>query len=169
MIGLALALTLLAPTCYHAPVISPVVDPFRAPACSFCPGNRGLEYQLPIGTSVFAAADGVVRFSGVVAGVRYVVIDQSDGRTATYGRLAAAQVTVGGALRAGHVVGTTTERFFFGLREGDRYIDPAPFIGSPRYRRRLIPIDGSGPRPPPPPTMRCAASQPGVGERAPRR
>lgn len=169
MIGLAIALALLAPTCYRQPVTAAIVDPFRAPACTFCPGNRGLEYRPPSGTSVVAAADGVVRFSGVVAGVRYVVVDQRDGRTATYGRLATAQVGIGAALRAGDVVGTTTDRFYFGLREGDRYIDPAPLLGSPRYRRRLMPIDGSGPRPPPPPTLRCAASQAGVGDRAPRR
>jgi murein DD-endopeptidase MepM/ murein hydrolase activator NlpD len=169
MIGLAVALALLAPTCYRPPVEAAIVDPFRAPACTFCPGNRGLEYRPPSGTSVVAAADGVVRFSGVVADVRYVVVEQHDGRTATYGRLAAAQVGIGSALRAGDVVGTTTDRFYFGLREGDQYIDPAPFLGSLRYRHRLVPIDGSGPRPPPPPAIRCAASQVGVGERAPRR
>lgn len=169
MIGLAVALALLAPTCYRPPVAAAIVEPFRAPACTFCPGNRGLEYRPQTGTSVVAAADGAVRFNGVVAGVRYVVVEQRDGRTATYGRLAAAQVNVGAALQAGDLVGTTTERFYFGLREGDRYVDPAPFLGSPRYRRRLVPVDGSGPRPPPPPTMRCAAAQPGVGERASRR
>ena len=169
MIGLAIAFALLAPTCYRPPVTAAIVDPFRVPACTFCPGNRGLEYRPPAGTSVVVAADGVVRFSGIVAGVRYVVIDQRDGRTATYGRLAATQVGVGASLRAGDMVGTTTDRFYFGLREGDRYIDPAPFLGSPLYRRRLVPVDGSGARPPPPPTMRCAASQVGVGERVPRR
>ena len=169
MIGLAIALALLAPTCYRQPVTAAIVDPFRVPACTFCPGNRGLEYRPPSGTTVVAAADGVVRFSGVVAGVRYIVVDQRDGRTATYGRLAAARVGIGAALRAGDVVGTTTDRFYFGLREGDRYIDPAPFLGSPRYRRRLVPVDGSGPRPPPPPTLRCAVAQGGVGDRAPRR
>jgi murein DD-endopeptidase MepM/ murein hydrolase activator NlpD len=169
MIGLAMLLVLLAPTCYRTPVSAAIVDPFRAPACTFCPGNRGLEYRPQSGTSVVAAADGVVSFSGVVAGVRYVVVEQRDGRTATYGRLAAARVTAGTTLRAGDIVGASTDRFYFGLREGDRYIDPAPLLGSLRYRRRLVPIDGSGARPPPPPTMRCAASQPGVGERAPRR
>jgi hypothetical protein len=99
-----------------------------------------------------------VTFSGVVAGVRYVVIEQTDGRTATYGRLGVARVAVGAVVRPADVVGTTTDRFFFGLREGDRYVDPAPFLGSPRYRPRLIPVDGSAPRRAPPPTMRCAAS-----------
>ncbi len=155
MIGLVAALALLAPTCYQPPISSPVVDPFRAPVCVFCPGNRGLEYTPPIGTRVVAAAAGTVTFSGLVAGVRYVVVQQGDGRLATYGRLAAALVREGATVAAGDVVGTTTDRFYFGLREGGQYIDPAPFLGTLKSRPRLIPLDGSTPRPAPPPTLRC--------------
>jgi hypothetical protein len=86
------------------------------------------------------------------------VLRQGDGRAATYGRLAAANVGLGAAVPAGAVVGTTTDRFYFGLREGDRYIDPQPFFGVAHFRPRLIPSDGSRPRPAAPPTMRCAAS-----------
>ena len=153
MIGFVVVLALLSPSCYHTPVASPIIDPFRAPACSFCPGNRGLEYQPVVGSTVVAAADGVVMFSGVVAGVRYLVVQQSDGRLATYGLLAAAEVVVGAVIRAGQVIATTTDRFFFGLRQADRYIDPAPFLGSPHYRPRLVPIDGSSPRPAPAPAI----------------
>jgi murein DD-endopeptidase MepM/ murein hydrolase activator NlpD len=167
MIGVVVALALLTPGCYVPPVTAPVVDPFRAAACQFCPGNRGLEYEPRLGSPVTAAAAGSVRFSGVVAGVRYVVIQQADGLLATYGRLAAVRVVVGASVSAGDVVGTTTTRFFFGLRRGDLYIDPAPFLGTLRYRPRLVPADGSVPRRAPPPILRCAAS--GVGERAVRR
>jgi murein DD-endopeptidase MepM/ murein hydrolase activator NlpD len=158
MIGLVTVLAMLAPACYQPPVASAIVDPFRAPACVFCPGNRGLEYAPPAGSQVRAAAGGIVTFSGAVAGVRYLVIGQTDGRTATYGRLATTRVAVGGSVRAGDIVGQTTGRFYFGLRQGDRYIDPVPFLGTPRYRPRLVPIDGSAPRRAPPPTMKCAAS-----------
>ena len=158
MIGIVASLALLTGNCYQPPVTSPIVDQFRAPACSYCPGNRGLEYQPPAGSRVVAAAAGIVRFSGVVAGVRYVVIEHGDGRSATYGRLAAAGVAVGTRVRQGDVVGSTTDRFYFGLRVGDRYVDPAPFLGALRYRPRLVPVDGSAARPPPPPTMACAAS-----------
>jgi murein DD-endopeptidase MepM/ murein hydrolase activator NlpD len=155
VISLVAALTLLAPTCYRPPISSPVVDPFRAPACTFCPGNRGLEYAPAIGTRVVAAAAGTVTFSGLVAGVRYVVVQQGDGRLATYGRLAAMQVLDGATVAAGDVVGTTTDRFYFGLREDGQYIDPAPFLGTMKSRLRLIPLDGSPARPAPPPTLRC--------------
>jgi murein DD-endopeptidase MepM/ murein hydrolase activator NlpD len=165
--GAVVALVLLTPGCYQPPVSSPVVDSFRAPACTYCPGNRGLEYEPAWGSRVVAASAGVVRFSGLVAGVRYLVVQQADGRTATYGRLATARVAVGDTVAAGDLVGTSTTRFYFGLREGDRYIDPAPYLGTLRYRPRLVPTDGSAPRPAPPPTMHCAAS--GVGERTARR
>ncbi len=157
MIGVLAALALLVPSCYQPPVNSSIVDPFRSPACTYCPGNRGLEYQPAAGTRVVAAATGVVGFSGVVAGVRYLVVDQTDGRKATYGRLASVLVAVGATVRAGEPLGTTTARFFFGLRQGDRYVDPAPFLGVVRYRPRLVPVDGSAPRRAPPPTLRCAA------------
>ena len=166
MIAAFIALVAMAQGCYQPPIISPVVDPFRAPACAYCPGNRGLEYEPPPGSRVVAASAGVVTFS-VVAGVRYVVVAQSDGHTATYGRLATGSVHAGASVAMGDVVGTTTDHFFFGLRTGDQYIDPAPFLGVLRYRPRLVPVDGSAPRRPPPPTIVCAAAR--VGDRASRR
>ena len=148
---------MLLPTCYSPPVNSSIVDPFRAPACPYCPGNRGLEYLPVSGSPVIAAAAGEVEFDGVVAGVRYIVVRQVDGRSATYGRLAGTRVTVGATVAPGDVLGTTTERFYFGLREGNRYVDPAPFLAVLRYRPRLVPADGSLPRRAPPPTITCAA------------
>ena len=158
MIGALATLTMLVPTCYLPPVNSAIVDPFRAPACLYCPGNRGLEYQPVSGSIVIAAAAGEVEFNGVVAGVRYIVVSQVDGRSATYGRLSASRVPVGASVGRGDVLGTTTERFYFGLREGNRYVDPAPFLAVLRYRPRLVPADGSLPRRAPPPTITCAAT-----------
>lgn len=158
MIGVVLVMTLLWPSCYQPPVTAPVVDAFRSPACTYCPGNRGLEYSPAAGSAVVAAAAGTVTFRGTVAGVRYLVVAQFDGRTATYGRLAGARVDVGTVVQPGEVIATTTDRFYFGLREGDRYIDPALFLGVLRYRPRLVPVDRSPPRRPPPPTMSCAAA-----------
>lgn len=158
MIGVIIALAVTTPACYVPPVTAPVVDPFRAPVCTYCPGNRGLEYRPGVGSRVVAAAPGVVKFSGAVAGVRYLVVEQGDGRTATYGYLATTALGVGATVGAGEVVGTSTDRFYFGLRQGGRYIDPAPFIGTSRYRPRLIPVDGSPPRRAPPPVISCASA-----------
>ena len=151
-----LVLVALAPgACYVPPVDAPIIDPFRQPPCEQCAGNRGLEYATSVGTPVRAIARGTVSFSGVVAGTRYIVVDQPDGYRATYGRLGAAFVGIGAQVSAGSVVGTTTAGFYFGLRVGETYVDPAPMLGTYRYRPRLVPTDGSARRPAPPPTLEC--------------
>jgi murein DD-endopeptidase MepM/ murein hydrolase activator NlpD len=157
MSALLFVLALIPATCYPPPIEAPVVDPFRAPACAQCAGNRGLEYATAPGTPVTAVAPGVVSFSGVVAGTRYVVVDQPDGYRATYGKLAAATVALGASVRVGGVVGTTTAAFYFGLRIGDEYVDPAPLLGRSRFRPRLVPLNGAGRRAPSPPRLVCAA------------
>jgi ribosomal protein S2 len=150
--GAGVALVMLVPTCYLPPVNAPIVDPFRAPACVFCAGNRGLEYEVAPGTPVIAAAPGVVRFSGVVAGVRYLVVGQTDGRAATYSRLGVALAALGTAVRQGDVLATTSDRFFFGLREG-QLRRSAPFLGHARFRLRPVLIGSWPKRRAPPPVM----------------
>ncbi|MCU1501989.1 MAG: peptidase family protein [Ilumatobacteraceae bacterium] len=155
MSAVLLALALLPGACLAPPVIAPVIDPFRAPPCAQCAGNRGLEYGTRPGTPVTAVAAGTVSFSGVVAGTRYVVVLQAGARRATYGRLASATVSVGATVATGAVIGTTTTGLFFGLRDGDTYIDPTPLLGAWRFRPRLIPSDGTPQRPSPPAQLRC--------------
>lgn len=153
------ALTVSAPsvasTCWLAPVVGRVVDPFRAPACRWCAGNRGIEYSVAARTRVRAVATGVVTYSGVVAGTRYVVVDIGAGRRVTYGRLSAALVRRGDRVVARSLIGTVSGTLFFGLRVHGAYTDPSPFIGSLVGRPRLIPSDGAAPRRAPPPVLRC--------------
>ena len=42
--------------CWVPPVEAPVTDPFRAPRCEWCPGNRGIEYGPTAGQVVTAVA-----------------------------------------------------------------------------------------------------------------
>lgn len=151
-----LAAVLLA-SCLLPPVDAPVTDPFRMPACEWCPGNRGIEYGPSPGDRVTAAASGEVVFSGVVAGTRYLVVRHADGLRATYGRLAAVRVRVGDAVRAGDWLATTTERFYFGLRDGDFPVDPTPWLGTIRYPTRLVPLGVALPRPAGPGRLVCPA------------
>jgi murein DD-endopeptidase MepM/ murein hydrolase activator NlpD len=160
-IVVTLALTASVPsgrsaTCWRPPVEGRVVDPFREPTCRWCAGNRGLEYRVGNGTAVHAAAAGTVTFSGSVAGVRYVVVALDNGWRHTYGRLTSTRVGVGDPVVMGSVIGRVSAAFFFGLRIGDAYADPAPFMGVVVGRPRLIPTDGSPARPSPSPTLRCA-------------
>lgn len=145
------------PGCLRPPVDAPIVDHFRAPACPWCPGNRGLEYRVAAGTAVRAAAAGTVTFAGVVAGTRYVVVAHADGLRATYGGLASSHLRTGDRVAAGAVVGRSGDRLHFGLRRDATYVDPEPLLGRVVGRPRLIPTDGTPPRPAPPPRLRCTA------------
>jgi murein DD-endopeptidase MepM/ murein hydrolase activator NlpD len=150
LLVVAAASLLSAMPCWSPPVDAPVVDPYRAPACTYCPGNRGIEFGPHAGQPVTAVQGGTVSFSGLVAGTRYVIIDHADGLRATYGRLASAAVRQGQHVGAGETIGTTTTRFYFGLRRSapdDTSVDPTAMLGVRRYRARLVPIDGTVPLP----------------------
>ena len=141
--------------CWRPPVDAPVADPFRTPACTWCPGNRGIEYVTVVGEPVRAVASGVVTFSGAVAGRRYVVVDVGDGYRVTFGDLGATGLRTGDAVVAGTTVGTASESLHLGVRHGDTYVDPAPLIGRVVARPRLVPADGSRARPAPSAALRC--------------
>lgn len=156
------ALSLLAPAgavhaapCWAPPVAATVTDPFRDPACRWCPGNRGIEYGTRTGARVTSVATGRVTFAGAVAGTTFVVVRHGDGRRVTYGNLRSESFDVGDVIVRGQMVGRAAGRFHLGLREGDRYVDPAPFIGRLVYRPRLIPVDGGRGNRPAAPRLTC--------------
>jgi murein DD-endopeptidase MepM/ murein hydrolase activator NlpD len=145
----------VAAPCWQPPVAAAVADPFRRPDCPWCPGNRGIEYATALGDRVLSVAAGTVSFAGSVAGVRYVVVDIANHWRITYGNLSDSELKVGETVVAGMVVGSAARAFHFGLRDGDTYIDPAPYLGDWQFRVRLVPADGSRATPGPPPTLRC--------------
>ncbi len=104
------------------------------------------------GTSVRAAAGGVVRFSGEVAGTLYVVIEHPSGLRTTYGRLSSVGLGIGVSVPAAGPVGTAGARLFFGVRApvrlGGGYLDPARFLARLVGPARLVPTDGSPARNP---------------------
>ena len=144
--------------CYPPPVEAQVSIPFVMPACTYCAGHRGVEYSVANGTPVRVVAPGVVTFSGMVAGTRYVVALQTDGLRATYGMLQASSVTRGDVVNSGQVVGHSGLRLYFGLRDAaDNPVDPTNLLGVLVGRPRLLPSNGSTGRRAPPPRLTCAA------------
>ena len=144
-----------AAPCWFPPVTGTVIDPFREPPCPWCAGNRGLDYRIGADVTVRVAASGRVEFVGVVADVRYVVIRLANGWRHTYGQLVSTSTQLGDLALAGAPIGRASRTFFFGLRFGDDYTDPAPFIGALRGRPRLVPVDGRAARPAPPARPSC--------------
>lgn len=145
---LSLLSTSMLPTCYLPPVAAPIDVPFVAPACPYCPGQRGLEYELPAGSSVRAAAGGVVSFAGVVVGVRYVVVLHDDEIQATYGMLESSSLTAGDRVAAAQVIGRSSTRLYFGLKDPEgEPLDPTDLLAVSTRRPRLVPTDGTASRP----------------------
>ncbi len=148
-----------AQPCWSPPVDALVVDPFREPECRWCPGNRGLEYGNQVGAAVTAVATGRVSFAGTIAGVVYVVVRHGDGVRATYSNLRSETYDVGDLVVRGSTIGRAAGRVHFGLRAGEQYLDPAPYLGRLVHRPRLIPVDGTRPNDAPPPRLRCATGR----------
>lgn len=147
----------VAAACWRPPVEAVVSDPFRPPACPWCPGNRGLEFATRRGDPVTAVVAGRVTYAGSIAGVVHVVTTAPSGLRITYGRLLTTPLAAGDVVLAGGVVGTAREGFHFGVRRGEEYLDPAPLLGRPVRRPRLVPADDSAAAPAPPPRLDCGA------------
>lgn len=125
-------LATLATLCLALPTHTAVIDTFRAPPCDRCAGNRGLELATTTGIGVGAATNGKVTFAGLVGGRIYVVVRAHADRRlrVTYGGLASLAVEQGQVVRTGESVGIAADTLFFGVRIGDRHVDPAPFTRS---------------------------------------
>lgn len=123
-------LALVVSACLTLPAHSHIVDPFRAPPCDRCAGNRGLDLAVTAGQSVSAGLDGIVWFAGQVGGRNYVVVRAARNRRmrVTYGGLASIDVVKGQRLARGTSLGTSADALFFGVRIGDRYVDPLSLV-----------------------------------------
>jgi murein DD-endopeptidase MepM/ murein hydrolase activator NlpD len=147
-----------APSCWQPPVTAPVWRGFEAPACTWCAGHRGLEYQLSDGVEVHAVAPGTVVFAGTVAGQLHVTVQVAGGRKVTYAFVRRPLVRTGAHVAAGQVLALGGRRLLLTVRDGDTYLDPAPLLGRWVGRPRLVPTDGGQPRVAPALRLACASS-----------
>jgi murein DD-endopeptidase MepM/ murein hydrolase activator NlpD len=141
------------PACLVPPVPARVAVPFRAPACRWCPGQRGLEYANRAGTAVRAGGPGTVVFAGQVAGVVWVTVDHGGGLRTSYGPLRRVLVRRGARVIAGTLIASAAGPLHFGARIDGRYVDPAELLGRPVH---LVPrLFSPSARIPRPPAVRC--------------
>lgn len=142
-------MSLVVGVCLVLPSNASVVDPFRAPECERCAGNRGVEFAVPMGSDVVAGLSGTVSFVGVVAGRNYVVLRATANPAVrvTYGGLTlltAPQLRQGAVVARGERIGIAHHSLHVGLRIGDHYVDPQQSgsgaygqVAKPRYRVTL--------------------------------
>jgi murein DD-endopeptidase MepM/ murein hydrolase activator NlpD len=141
-VGLAGPQTLAA--LREPPPVSPIrlVRPIdAAPDDGFGPrGDRfhaGVDYPAPMGTTVDAAGDGVVSYTGPADGFgTLVVVQHSSGVTTFYGHLSKILVPVGKRVARGTPIGlvgmtgdATGPHLHFEVRVRDASVDPATAIG----------------------------------------
>ncbi len=129
---------------YRPPVDGPIVDRFRPPFERWGPGNRGVDYRVAPGTPVAASAPGEVVFAGPVGGDLHVVVLHADGLRSSYSFLASIVVRRGQLVAAGERLGTAGELVHFGVRDGDRYLDPLAVMEG-RRSIQLLPDREAGP------------------------
>ncbi len=125
----------------------PVVAGFDPPAQRWLAGHRGVDLGAPVGTPVFAPADGTVAFAGMVAGRGVLSIDHIGGVRSTYEPVTPL-VAAGQQVRRGEVVATVASTgghcspascLHWGARRGDTYLNPLAFVG--RVPIILLPLD----------------------------
>ncbi len=121
---------------YLRPVRGPITRHFEPPPTPYAAGHRGIDMAVPGGTSVVASNAGTVAFAGAIAAELFVSIDHADGIRTTYSYLSLLSVAKGDVVARGQVIalsgpghaGSTTPHLHFGMRVGDTYIDPEPFL-----------------------------------------
>lgn len=109
---------------------SPVLSSFAPPAHDWLPGRRGVDLDVPGGTPIVAAADGVVAFAGPVASQPVISVEHERAGSPVWATYVPAQADVEAGQRVvrGQVIGRVppgADHLHWGARTGRRtYTDP---------------------------------------------
>lgn len=114
------------------PVPGSVVVPFHEPVSRYGAGHRGVDFAAASGSAVRASNAGTVVFAGSVAGAQHVVVLHAGGIRTSYSFLQRIDISTGQRVQRGQVVGASGGTgdghgpgvLHFGVRIGDRYVDP---------------------------------------------
>jgi murein DD-endopeptidase MepM/ murein hydrolase activator NlpD len=137
---------------YGWPVTPPhVVRPFDPPPRPWLAGHRGIDLSATPSAVVRAAGAGTVVYAGVIAGRGVVSVAHPGGLRTTYEPVtstlqagdAIGPGAVLGRLDSGHPGCPVPACLHWGLRQGNRYLDPLALLGLGRVR--LLPLMPGGP------------------------
>ena len=101
----------------------------------------GIDYALPTGTPVLAAASGKVTWSQWgTRGGRYLIIDHGDGLKTLYSHLFLLYVAKGEYVHQGEMIAlsndtgahTTGPHLHFAVKDAGKWVDPEPVLGHDR-------------------------------------
>lgn len=115
-----------------------VLRPFDPPRVRWGAGHRGIDVLGAAGTQVRAVADGVVAYSGVIAGVGVVSVQHAAGLRSTYQPVEDPPAP-GTRVRQGDPIGTlapgghcllATCLHLGAVRGRDQYVDPLLLLGA---------------------------------------
>lgn len=124
---------------------------FDPPPQPWAAGHRGVDLAAKPGVVVRASAAGVIRYAGVIAGRPVLSVLHDNGLRTTYEPVQPLVSTgdrvEGGApigvLLSGHPGCRVAACLHWGLRDGERYLDPLTLVGLGRVR--LLPMVGVPP------------------------
>ena len=114
--------------------------------------HTGVDLQAPAGTTVRAAADGIVVHAEWTGGYgRLVVIDHGNGLQTYYAHMSGFEVVAGQEVRRGDPLGrsggsgrATSPHLHYEVRMGGTPVNPYPFLAasalSPRHNQRDLPF-----------------------------
>lgn len=144
---------------------------FEAPSSTWGPGHRGVDYEVPQGTLIRAAAPGTVVFAGRTPGGLAVTVAHSGGVETTYSSLSETAVGRGDTVRQGTWVGRAGSAhegvagLHFGVKIHDAYVDPSDYFADVAVGDaiRLAPLVWQPPSEMPE-AFRAALDDPGTNE-----
>ncbi|WP_313955546.1 M23 family metallopeptidase [Kocuria palustris] len=118
-----------------------VVEDFDPPAERWQSGHRGVDLTVGLSGEVRAPEDGRVSHVGTVVDRATITIDHGDGLRSSFEPVAS-DLKKGDRVRKGQVIGVVSEGthclaavracVHWGVRLGDDYVHPLPFVGAQR-------------------------------------
>lgn len=111
-----------------------LLRPYIAPPTPYGPGHRGIDVALSAGGTVYAPADGIVHFSGVVVDRPVLSIRHADGLISSFEPVSS-KLVAGDPVRSGDQIGVaeaghcTVACIHFGVRLYGDYVSPLNYLG----------------------------------------